>query len=377
MPELHVVSLHADHASVRELREIVGDDVWTQNSVYPLPEFGMVVAELWERDANRLRDDQRVAAVACNDSSFIESLRSTAELNSTRGPFDLLGRIGAREAWQATRGSGVNVAVLDSDFSCSDGLPLQYRASFLRPNDLRGPACHGMQVTALVGRRAIGAEGPPGVAPESNLHLGVVLNRMERLDLVDLVRALHWTLLSKMDVVCMSVGTSGLPGSCCDCVFEKIARIHADRTRCVLVAAVGNDDDSHAGPIMAPAASPGIVAVGALRADRKRYAGSRWNRDASHPHEGVDLGAYVDADPGGSSAACAQVAGAAALLKSLDPSLSPEQVRHYLWRGASGWGNYSAEVGYGALNCARSLQYLQDDMGGRRVWDRRSIAPHP
>ena len=133
---------------------------------------------------------------------------------------------------------------------------------------------------------------------------------------------------------------------------------------CVVVAGAGNEGNN----IAFPANLPGVIAVGALHLDGSITNYSNWGPELSI----VALGGYatsgiftIDREgiygkstynywPNfyGTSASCPQVAGVAALLLSVDPTLTESEVYCRLTRSAIDMGDNGKDdyYGYGRLN---------------------------
>ncbi|MGA1825404.1 MAG: S8 family serine peptidase [bacterium] len=119
-----------------------------------------------------------------------------------------------------------------------------------------------------------------------------------------------------------------------------------------------------------PADSPNALAVGATYwlDDSLEYFSSQGPTDGDNPRikpdltapDGVSTEAYGPADPDwwmgffGTSASCPHVAGAAALLKSWDPTQTPDQIKSYLQSHAFDLGDPGKDnlFGYGRLDLA-------------------------
>jgi hypothetical protein len=120
---------------------------------------------------------------------------------------------------------------------------------------------------------------------------------------------------------------------------DEAAVAYALRKNVVLVASMGNDGAGANGKNF-PAAYPGIIAVGAVDREFKPWKGSN-HRDyvsVAAPGKGIvgadDLGTHYAAGIG-TSPSSAMVAGAAALIRSRYPGLSPGQVKQAIETGAS------------------------------------------
>ena len=136
----------------------------------------------------------------------------------------------------------------------------------------------------------------------------------------------------------------------------------------IVVFSSGNTGDV---PVRFPANVDGVITTGAIdkNGNIQSYScrgssmdlvapsggGNVWTTDRMGD-DGLTTGNYRD-DFGGTSAACPQVSGTAALMLSANPQLSESQVRHILQEtatdmGASGFDN---TFGYGRLNASAAL----------------------
>ena len=228
------------------------------------------------------------------------------------------------------------------------------------------------------------------------------------------IRALGWARWHGADVVNMSWTWDGIR----DSINLNLDTLHS--AGIVLVATTGNDDISSIGY---PASHPPVIAVGATNQDDERVSptstdqcwwGSQWGPELSVMAPGVSIwttdiydddceGYNIDGEPwtlteeeqpclgpegtytypttgdtlgrycayfGGTSAAAPQVAGLAALLRSLYPSLSNDEVRLIIEKTAEKVGGYTyaydpdhpsstwnEEMGYGRINVYRALDF--------------------
>jgi subtilisin-like proprotein convertase family protein len=166
---------------------------------------------------------------------------------------------------------------------------------------------------------------------------------------------------------------------------------------CPVFVATGNDYSSSIG---FPASVDEAIAVGASTNEGRRAAYSNYGRgldivapssggsrgiftvDVSIPGRGFNVGTVNSGDAegrytnsfGGTSSATPLAAGVAALILSLNPELTWEQVRAYLRHTAdkidtvngSYIDGYSRQYGFGRINARRALEAVKQDLGDPR-----------
>ncbi|WP_336216564.1 S8 family serine peptidase [Nonomuraea sp. LPB2021202275-12-8] len=278
------------------------------------------------------------------------------------------------EAWQASRGERVLVAVLDTgvrtDHPDLGGAVVQ-GPNLTGASRRGGPwGHHGTAMASLIAGRGHGEgrrRGVLGVAPAADvLSVRVTLEnsdpRREKLrsDGGDaLARGIRYAVDHGADVISMSLG--GGSGAWEGSAAAEEAVQYAVGHGAVLVASSGNDGDT-ANRKNFPAAYPGVIAVGAV--DRRLRPARFSNRQdyLSVVAPGTEIvtagasGGYVVGD--GTSSAAAMVAGIAALIKSAHPELSPYHIRRAIERGTRKRppGGYSRSYGHGVANAALALR---------------------
>lgn len=262
-----------------------------------------------------------------------------------------LGLTGVNAMRQRTSGAGVVIGMIDT--------PIDIGNETLRTNIERiemVPAgddrnkLHGTEVAGILISRNPGI----GIAPEAKL-LAISAfstdpqNPDERRSTSSLVaKALEIAIQQKVDVLNLSFAGGSDP------VVDKLVQTAVDKG-IVVVASAGNEGPG-AQPAY-PAALPGVVAVTAV--DKSESVFSKANRgnyiDLSAPGVGVlttaPRGSYRIAT--GTSLSTAHVSGMIALLKSLNPAFTPEQLNQTaIDLGDPGHDN---DYGYGLANTGRVL----------------------
>jgi subtilisin family serine protease len=154
----------------------------------------------------------------------------------------------------------------------------------------------------------------------------------------------------------------------------------------LVVGASGNHSSAGVQPVSYPAACPGVLAVGASTREDTRAtfsdAGSRL--DLVAPGEGIyttlratntSYGRWSNTGSGTSFAA-PHASGAAALLRSLRPDLSPATVNDLLRSAADDVGDPGIDLftGWGRLNVARSASKATDGLSLSVVAQPASVA---
>jgi len=271
-------------------------------------------------------------------------------------------------AWDIITGGDIKVAVVDNgvEYSHPD------LAANFRPNELgydfigndHDPrpdnpdienAFHGTHVSGIIAAVKDNLVGITGWAQIQLLAVRV-LNDSGNGTLTDVARGIRWAADQGAKVINMSIGGDAASTpliEACQYAVQKGA---------LLIAASGNDGRSG---ITYPARMNECMAVGAT----DELSGLAYFSNYGPEQEVVAPGTaiystatgngYVEAD--GTSMACPEVSGVAALIFALNPSLTANQVRAILGAsaidmGATGRDEY---FGFGLVNAYRALQMAQ------------------
>jgi len=293
----------------------------------------------------------------------------------------VLSMMDVQAAWQLTQGAGVTVAVLDSgvdpyvsDLTGSVRTGPDYTGvdtSSSNPNW----GVHGTWMASLIAGHGHdgGLDGIIGIAPQSQIlsirvipdradpHYGAYEREPETRIQQSLADGITYAVRHGAKVISMSIGY-GAPSAA-----VRGALQFAYSRGVVVVASAGNsggsDETDGAGqsPESFPADYPGVISVGAVNAAGAVASFSSDNLSVQVAAPGVSVPAQGRDGQywwvSGTSPACALVAGVAALIKSLYPTLAPDLVASALTstttnRPARG---YDSALGFGIVDASAAL----------------------
>ena len=317
-----------------------------------------------------------------------------------------LDQIRARQAWSITPGrSDVIVAVIDSgiDYTHPDLAPNIWHNPAEIPNDGldndqngyvddiygwdfiendgypmpgQGPrARHGTQVAGIIGA-VHGNGGIDGVSGQLQMIPIRVRAGEAEFDTVFpcnkgnpayyLAQGIRYGVDNGAKVINLSLTGSLASQQLGTCVHRAI--LYAQEKGAVIVAASGNNNEN---AVSFPALMRPVIAVGAVDKQDQRISidideGSNFGQALDVVAPGVDIWTTTINNQyersSGTSFAAAQVAGLAALLFSIEPSLSADQIRYFIERNAQkieGYeqtGGWNEEIGWGRIDVYDTLQ---------------------
>ena len=278
--------------------------------------------------------------------------------------------VDAEQAWDRTTGSStVKVAVLDSgidgdhpDLSSNIVEQVDVSTGSVIPRSLRSDndSCdygHGTFVAGVLGAAGNNGRGIAGVAWEVGIVDVALSSPASRCALLDsaIVAGLHHVSQGDdpVDVANLSLGS--VAESCPTAVQDAIDG--ARDAGVVVVAASGNEELRLPGAAAVPASCRGVISVGAVGDDGTAAVYSSANRWVDLVAPGGDSGTgrgilstsisggYEEVE--GTSFAAPYVSGAAALLRSLDASLTPDEIEALLEENAAPKGPSGRDDTYG------------------------------
>lgn len=237
-------------------------------------------------------------------------------------------RVRAREAWGASRGSGVKVAVVDTGIDTRHP-DLKVKGGYNaidREKPFDDDHGHGTHVAGTIAAQD-NAEGVVGIAPDVELYGVKVIGPSGRGPTSDIIAGIQWAAEQKMDVANLSLGGP----SAVESLHEAVKK--AVEAGVSVIAASGNSG----GSVHFPGAYPEAIAVAASGSDDSVAAFSSRGPEVDFIAPGVDVestfkgGGYRKLS--GTSMATPHVTALAALAAG-QGARGPEAVRQALKRAA-------------------------------------------
>ena len=300
--------------------------------------------------------------------------------------------INVLDAWKITKGAGIKVAVVDEGVDLDhEDLVGNLLPGYDAVNETYGGASggysgnddHGTKCAGIIG--AIDNDfGVTGVAPHSKIiPIRVAYTNAEGYWVTSnsewVLSGLVYAMTSGVDVISNSWSSTSY--GFYDYVLTNLLPIGRNGKGIISVHAAGNDSESS---ISYPSYHQNVIAVGAMSpcGERKSYQscdGETWW--GSNYGDGLDIVAPGVGNPtttigneysllfNGTSAACPHVAGVAALMLSVNPNLTSEEVREIICRTAvklpdytfvnasssNPYGKWNEEVGYGLVDATAAV----------------------
>jgi hypothetical protein len=276
-------------------------------------------------------------------------------------------KIGVPTSWAHADGSGVVVAVLDSpvNFTGADSFCTQVVSPYDAISQTEGFAdlnataefAHGTHIAGTIAQCTNNGIGVTGIAPRATIMPVQVLANDGSGTSSALARGIDWATAHGADIINLSLGADceDTWPVCGDAkVDQAIAR--ASAAGVMLVSSSGNSALSY---VSYPSAHPNVVSVGAVNSFDSAWAqsadtGSNQGTalDLVAPGTGIlqettSFGAYDYFVATGTSAATAHLSGAAALILSVNPTLSADAVLAILKDTAIDLGSPGFDVATG------------------------------
>jgi subtilisin family serine protease len=209
------------------------------------------------------------------------------------------------------------------------------------PQDDNG---HGTSVTGAAAAIANNSEGIAGLNWSAQIMPVKVLNSSGVGTYADVASGIVWAVNNGGDVINLSLGGEGIPPS--SALLDAVNYAHSNGL--VIVAAAGNSNSS----VFYPAIYSNVIAVAATDLTNTRMANSNYGPEIDISAPGNSI--FSTSLGGGygyssrTSMAAPYVSGLAAILKGIDPSLSPEEIEAILKTSALDLGPLGFDDFYGA-----------------------------
>jgi thermitase len=283
-----------------------------------------------------------------------------------------LGKISAFNGWDISKGSGVTIAILDSGIDgghqdlAANMLP-GYNFMLNSSNTLPDGACHhGTPVAGSAAAVGNNATGTIGIAWQSKI-LPVVIAGPDSTGTgcwaswSNLASGITYAVDHGAKVINISYGGSSSGSSLLS------AETYAWNKGAVLVASAGNDA-LNGNPIRYPASDPHVVSAAATDYNDVAASFSEYNQYVDLAAPGANVydvdergsSGYTPGDyatMSGTSFSAPTIAGLAALVWSVNPSLTNQQVIDLMQKNADDLGDagYDIHYGWGRINLNRTL----------------------
>lgn len=268
-----------------------------------------------------------------------------------------LAKIEAPAVWPTQAGSAkVTVAIVDTGIyykhpEFGDRVDPGYDV-INNDYDARDDMMHGTHCAGIVAAGLADGHGVVGVAPNVSLLAVKVMDEEGMGTFADIAKGIVYATQRNADVMNLSLGAPN------QSYTLKEAVAYAVKNGVLVVAAMGNEASDE--PAF-PAAYPGVMAVGATRADDEKAGFSNTGAHISVAAPGhrilstVLYGKYEAVS--GTSMASPHVAGLAALVKSAHPDWTAAQIRARIEATADDHGapGFDPAFGHGRINARRAL----------------------
>ncbi|SDT79106.1 S8 family peptidase [Actinoplanes derwentensis] len=263
-----------------------------------------------------------------------------------------LTKIRSTDAWPRSTGAGVTVAVIDSGVDADHpDLKGNVLSGYDAITDKAGPTTdghgHGTHVAGTIAAVTGNGVGVSGVAPDVKILPVKVLSDAGSGNMSDTAEGIVWAADNGAQVINMSLGGTTK-------VTAVSNAIKYARSKGVTVIAAAGNSRRDGSPTAYPAADAGVIAVAATdSADQVGvYSNAGTYVDVAAPGSGI-VSTYPSAkgsykSMSGTSMAAPHVAAVAALLKSFDAALTPDQIEAALKKSAVDLGPKGADTDFGS-----------------------------
>ncbi len=266
--------------------------------------------------------------------------------------------INATKAWSITVGNSLSVAVLDTgvDSSHPDLAGKVITDNSVSPNDRLDDIGHGTEVSGIIAANTNNSQGIAGIAWNTMILPVKVTDENGQARVSTVVAALDKAYNSGAKIVQISLSTSQFSQTLKDAIALA-------QSRGILIISTGGNTATT--ELRYPAAFEGVIGVGAVSQSGKVETYSTRGEHITLVAPGSSI--YTTsldssyAAVSGTSFSAPQVAGTAALIWSVIPSLTNDEVRDILIQSASDLGTPGKDsaYGYGLLNTEKAIELVK------------------
>lgn len=273
-----------------------------------------------------------------------------------------LKEINATKAWDTTLGEGLLVGVLDTgvDESHPDLTGKVIGGINLNNQDLRDEIGHGTEVSGIIAANTNNTQGIAGIGWNTKIVSMRVTDAAGQARVSTVVSALNEASKRGIKIVQLSLSTNQFSQTFKSAIEEA-------QSKGILIVSTGGNTGIE--EVRYPAAFDGVIGVGAVDESKEREYYSTQGEHVSIVAPGASIYTTSLKDGynsvSGTSFAAPQVAGAAALVWSVAPDLTNDQVRDILLQSADDLGDSGKDkdYGYGLLNIQKAVGLAKLSLG--------------
>lgn len=263
-----------------------------------------------------------------------------------------LKQINAPRAWRTTVGSSQIVAVLDTGVDVNHP-DLTGKISGSLEEDLTDNIGHGTEVSGIIAANTNNNQGIAGIAWKTMILSLRITDDVGQARVSTVVTALDEAYSSGAKIVQISLSTNQYSKTLQNAIKE------AQNRGILVISTAGNTGVQE---IRYPGGFPGVIAVGSTGQNKEIESYSTTGEHVTLVAPGTSIyttslnSSYQSVS--GTSFSSPQIAGAAALVWSIAPDLTSDEVRDILIRSAEDLGDKGKDIkyGYGLLNTQRAVE---------------------
>ena len=264
-----------------------------------------------------------------------------------------LKEINAPKAWRTTVGnSQVVVAVLDTGIDANHP-DLLGKISGGDDDDLTDGIGHGTEVAGIIAANTNNSQGIAGIAWKTKILSLRITDDVGQARVSTVATALDEAYNNGAKIVQISLSTNQYSKTLQNAISQAQSR------GLIVISTAGNTGVQE---LRYPGAFSGVIAVGSVDKDKKLESYSTTGEHVSFVAPGTSIYTTTTGSNynsvSGTSFSAPQVSGAAALVWSLAPDLTSDEVRDILIRSADDLGDPGKDVkyGYGILNMQKAVE---------------------